>query len=182
MDDDKMFDEDKLKTFLAYAEVSRKWVTVMDAKAGFIAALNLGMLAFLWTGAKLSEVDGVIKILAITASILSLVSIMSVIWSSIPRESLVHIFGVKLRWKDDSQPISFYGYIAIKYGPRDFTSYERHVRGLTTDQLAHEALKQHFVISHSVARKSAYVKLGGWFLMTAILCVGGALLGKYLCT
>jgi hypothetical protein len=49
-----MDDEDRYKAFAAYAEIGRKWVAIMDAKAGFLAALNLGMLAFLWTTASCS--------------------------------------------------------------------------------------------------------------------------------
>ncbi|MFM0016232.1 hypothetical protein PQR46_28210 [Paraburkholderia sediminicola] len=39
----------------AASEFSRKWITVLDAKAGFLVAINGALLAFVWTGAKLPD-------------------------------------------------------------------------------------------------------------------------------
>jgi len=35
----------KLDAWARYATISREWVRVLDAKAGFITALNLGLMA-----------------------------------------------------------------------------------------------------------------------------------------
>lgn len=171
----RMDAETGYKTFSAYAEISRKWVSVMDTKAGFISALNLGILAFLWTGAKLSEVQGAVRWLAISATVLSLFSIVGAIWVAIPRETLKEIFGKKIRWDPNNKPVSFYGYVASEYDAADFQRYQSYVRGLEMTELAQEALKQHFVICHSVAKKSRYVRVAGLFLLASLICVGTAL-------
>jgi len=163
------------KAFSAYAEISRKWVSVMDTKAGFVAALNLGLLGFLWTGAKLSEVQGLVRWLAMSATVFSLVSVVSAIWVAMPRETLRQIFGRKMRWDPENKPVSFYGFVASEYGASDFERYRSYVTGLDMADLAQEALKQHFVICHSIARKSQYVKTAGLFLLAALACVGVAL-------
>lgn len=168
--------EERYKTFSVYADISRKWVAVMDAKAGFIAALNLGLLAFLWTGAKLSEIDGSVRWLVLTASGLSLCSILSAIWVAMPRESLKQIFGGTMRWHSPYRPLSYYGYVASQYGRGDFTKLKSHAMEMQMSDLASEALEQHFVISHSVARKSVFVKLAGIILLVALTCAGAALL------
>jgi hypothetical protein len=163
------------KAFSAYAEISRKWVSVMDTKAGFVAAMNLGLLGFLWTGAKLSEAQGLVRWLAMSATVFSIVSIVSAIWVSMPRETLQEIFGRKVRWDPQNKPVSFYGFVASEYGASDFERYRSYVTGLDMADLAQEALKQHFVICHSIARKSQYVKRAALFLLAALACVGVAL-------
>lgn len=163
------------KAFSAYAEISRKWVSVMDTKAGFVAALNLGLLGFLWTGAKLAEAQGLVRWLAMSATVFSIVSIVSAIWVAIPRETLHEIFGRKMRWDPQNKPVSFYGFVASEYGASDFERYRSYVTSLEMADLAQEALKQHFVICHSIARKSLYVKTAGLFLLAALGCLGVAL-------
>lgn len=168
-------DEERYKAFSSYADTSRKWVAVMDTKAAFAAALNLGLLTFLWTGAKLSDCEGCVRWLAALATVLSLSSIGSVIFAAMPRESLTQIFGGKMVWRSHYQPISYYGYIASKYGKNDFASLKGHSMKMTMSDLATEALEQHFVISHSVAKKSAFVKLAGVCLLAALAVTGIAL-------
>jgi hypothetical protein len=168
-------DEARYKTFSAYAEISRKWVAIMDAKAGFTAALNLGLLAFLWTGAKLSDSEGSVRWLTILATVLSLFSICSAIFVAMPRESLNQIFGVKMSWHGNYRPISYYGFVASKYGEKDFAVMEKDAAAMTMADIALEALEQHFVISHSIAKKSAFVKLAAVALFLAMICAGIAL-------
>jgi hypothetical protein len=43
-------DEDRLKTYQGFAEISRKWVSVLDAKAGFISAMSAALVGFVWAG------------------------------------------------------------------------------------------------------------------------------------
>jgi len=59
---------EKLKIYSAMAETSRKWVSAMDTKAGFISALNAGLLGFVWTGAKLIDAGVWPKSLALLAT------------------------------------------------------------------------------------------------------------------
>ena len=49
---------DRLKACQAMAETSRKLANVMDAKAGFLSALNLGCMAFAWSSARLLDGGG----------------------------------------------------------------------------------------------------------------------------
>ncbi|WP_323073862.1 hypothetical protein IHE33_14505 (plasmid) [Mycetohabitans endofungorum] len=44
-----MNEEDQAKTFQTMAEVSRKWVTVLDEKAAFLVTINGALLSFVWT-------------------------------------------------------------------------------------------------------------------------------------
>ena len=56
-----------LKVYQGFAE-NRKWVSVMDAKAGFISAMNAGVLTFIWSGAKLAFLEGAGRNLALLAT------------------------------------------------------------------------------------------------------------------
>jgi len=162
-----MDDRDRLKAWSSYAEISRKWVSVMDAKAGFIAALNLGLLALLWSGAKIQDGNCFTKVVGIAATIFIAASIISAVWVALPRESLKDIFGKGIRWHEDYRPVSFYGFVAKEYGKKDFERFKADTARLTDAQLAEEALEQHFVISHTAARKSGFVKVSGLLLMSA---------------
>jgi hypothetical protein len=167
--------EERYKIYSAFAEMSRKWVSVIDTKAGFIAALNLGLIGFLWTGAKMFEFAGLTRWLTVSSTVFALTSLLAAIWVVLPRESLREIFGRKLRWNEANRPVSFYGYVASEYGASDFEKFEEDVSALDQEELSREALKQHFVISHSVAKKSAFLKVAGVFLLSALICVGVAL-------
>jgi hypothetical protein len=170
-----MTHDDRYKAYTAFAEISRKWVTVMDTKAGFIAALNLGLLCFLWTGAKLFSFEGMTRWLTLSSTVLALISLLAAIWVVLPRETLQEIFGKKIRWGESNRPVSFYGYVASEYKTSDFSKFERYVADLERDDLAQEALKQHFVICHSVAQKSHALRIAGRFLVFALICLAIAL-------
>lgn len=170
-----MTHEERYKAYTAFAEISRKWVTVMDTKAGFIAALNLGLLGFLWTGAKLFSFEGLTRWLTLSSTVLALISLLAAILVVLPRETLQEIFGKKIRWDESNRPVSFYGYVASQYETSDFKKFERYVSGLDYEQLAQETLKQHFVICHSIAKKSRPLRIAGRFLISALICLAIAL-------
>lgn len=170
-----MDDEDRYKAFAAYAEISRKWVAIMDAKAGFLAALNLGMLAFLWTGVKLYESKLPMRWCALVASFFSLSSVLCAIWVALPREKLTHIFGRKAKGVAQRPAISYYGHIATTYAHDQLPLLSEHAAGLTFASLAEEALEQHLMISHSVAKKSKFVRAAGFLLLFALASVGAGL-------
>lgn len=167
--------EDRYKAYTAFAEISRKWVTVMDTKAGFIAALNLGLLGFLWTGAKLFDFEGLTRWLTLSSTVFALISLLAAIWVVLPRETLREIFRKKIRWDQANLPVSFYGYVASEYNTNDFSKFERYVAELDHERLAQEALKQHFVICHSVAKKSRALRIACMFLVSGLACVAIAL-------
>lgn len=173
-----MDDKDRLKAWSSYAEISRKWVTVMDAKAGFIAALNLGLLALLWSGAKIQDGGCVTKWTGVAATVLIVASISCAVWVALPRESLKDIFGKGIRWHADYKPVSYYGFISKEYGKRDFEKLKVYADRLTDAQLADEALEQHFVISHTAARKSGFVKIAGLLLLAAASLSGLAVITR----
>lgn len=177
-DEDKKTTEAKLKAWSSYAEISRKWTQIMDAKAGFITALNLGLLSLLWSGVKVQEGCSISKWLGALATMSAIFSICSAILATLPRESLKNIFGRPVAWKGDYLPISFYGAISKAYKPEEFTNFFNLADVQTEEQMAYEALEQHFVISHGAAKKSTCVTHAGWFLFFAVVVTGIAILTK----
>jgi len=154
-----MTHEDRYKAYTAFAEVSRKWVTVMDTKAGFIAALNLGLLGFLWTGAKLFDFEGLTRWLRYRQPSFALISLLAAIWVVLPRETLKEIFGKKNPMGSGEPASQFLWFTSpLNYTTSDFSKFERYVADLDHERLAQEALKQHFVICHSVAKNPVHLE------------------------
>lgn len=175
-----MTDADKLKIFAAMAETTRKWVSVMDTKAGFISALNAGLLGFIWTGAKLIDASCWTKYLAMAATGLSLVSLWVALRIVLPRASLKHVFGRHSTYVEGFKPISFYGFVADHYPKGDDGRFLDEVKKLDEAALIDEALEQHFTTSHVVQAKSKCVAVSGLFLKASILLTGAALFSKAL--
>ncbi len=176
-----MNDEDRWKAWSSYADISRKWATTMDAKAGFLTALNMGLLALIWSGARIQEGNWIAKAIGAGASTVALLSILCAIWSTLPRETLASLFGKGMRWHEKYKPISYYGYVATAFEQKDIDKLKQHVDNLTHADLAAEALEQHFVISRTVVRKSGFVKIAGGLLMVATTMAGlSVLLRLYL--
>jgi hypothetical protein len=175
-----MKNEDRFKVWSGYAEISRKWASVMDAKAGFIAAMNFGLVGFLWSGAKLSDCNGLVSWSVIGSTVLSLASVIAAISVALPRERLSSALGSGMRWSANYQPISYYGFVATAYNGKKFEKFRSHVDSLTYAALANEALEQHFVLSHVVLRKAGFVKLAGIFLLLALVLAGTALILRFI--
>ncbi|NJD24560.1 MAG: hypothetical protein FIB06_04040 [Betaproteobacteria bacterium] len=173
-----MEDEERFKVWSSYAEISRKWVVVMDTKAGFIAALDLGLLGLLWSGARIQEGGCATKWIGVAATIIIVASVACAIWVALPRESLAAIFGKGIRWHGDYKPVSYYGFISQTYGKMEFAKLKNYAGGLTHAQLADEALEQHFVLSHAAARKSGFVRIAGFLLLAAASLSGLAVLTR----
>lgn len=173
-----MTDEDRFKAWSGYAEISRKWAVTMDTKAAFISALNIGLLATIWSGAKIHEGACLTKALGGASTVCSVLSIFCAIWVALPRESLSDIFGKGVRWHDSYKPVSFYGYVAQAYRRGEFEKLAEHVATLDQGKLAEEALEQHFVISHAVSRKSGFVKIAGVLLMLSVAFAGAAVISR----
>jgi len=170
--------EDRLKTYIAMGEVSRKWVSVMDTKAAFLSALNGALLGFIWTGAKFVEAEDWPKWLALGASLCSLISLLSALWTVIPRGSLSKTFCRHSRYANGFKAISFYGYVASHYPQGEESTFFKDVDAMDEATLAREALEQHYTISHSIQKKSDWVTLSGWLLMAALILTGAALIAK----
>lgn len=175
-----MNDTDKLKIYTAMAETTRKWVSVMDTKAGFISALNAGLLGFVWTGAKLIDGNCWSKDLAMAATVFSIASLWVALRVVLPRASLKHVFGQHIGYVEDFKPISFYGFVADYYPKGEDGRFIDEVKKLDDIALIDEALEQHFTTSHVVQAKSKCVAISGLFLKTALLLTGLALFLKVL--
>ncbi len=171
-----MEDEDRLKAWSSYAESSRKWAVTMDAKAGLLTALNMGLLALLWSGVKIQPVAEAARNFGVAATIFAILSITCAVLSARPGQSLSSIFSGKVNWVNLGSLISFYGYIASAYGNTEFEKFKRDADALTLAELAREALEQHFLISHVVARKSSWVTRATYLLLVAAFLTGIALL------
>ncbi|RFP08163.1 Pycsar system effector family protein [Duganella sp. BJB475] len=161
MDDNEqtkpMDDDGRLKLYSSYAEVGRKWTSVMDSKGTFFSAMNAGILAFLWGSVKIKDWDGAAFAFAATATVCSLLALIAAILVIAPRESLSILVGQKSPWTATYKPLSFYGYIAKKYGKGGLKDMVRDFRELETEAFAYEALEQHYSISQVIQRKSNWV-------------------------
>lgn len=145
-----MDDIDKLKTFQAMAEISRKWVTTLDAKAGFLVAINGALLAFIWTSVKLPDNTlPLVKPLAYWASAFSIGSVLVALLTVFPR--------IKLNITPSAPQISFYAYVAKEYPTWDSKRFVDDTLSMTEIDLAKEALEQHHAICHIAMIKNSMV-------------------------
>jgi hypothetical protein len=170
--------DDRLKMYLLFADVSRRWTSVMDAKAAFLSALNGGLLAFLWGGAKLGGWNNLEKMFGYGATLIALFGLMAALWTISPREKLSFVVGKRTRWQDNFKPVSFYGYVAKKYGKNDFKTMESDLAKMDDAQFAHEALEQHFNISRVIQTKSEWVFRTVILTFLALVLAGCALFIK----
>lgn len=133
---------DRLKTYVGSADISRRWTSVMDAKAAFLSALNGGLLAFLWGSAKIDSWTGMAKHFGVAATLVSVLSLMFALWVITPRQKLSTLVGKRSRWSEKYKPFSFYGYIATNYKQEEFKSMEAELAKMGDAEFAHEALEQ----------------------------------------
>lgn len=150
----------------------------MDAKAGFISAMNAGLLTFLWTGAKLTSAGGWAYGLSIGATAFALISLLLSLWIVVPRVDLQKVFGKDSGYAPEYEPVSFYAHVAKTYTPSRWAQYKGKVDGMSEHDLAEEALEQHFTISHVLYRKHVWLTRAGTTLLIAVLLCGLALFAK----
>jgi hypothetical protein len=173
-----MNDTEKLKIYTAIVENTRKWVTIMDTKAGFISALNAGLISFIWAGGKLVEGEGLHYVLAILATLFSFASLIIAVWIIIPRATLFAVFKSKTAYKPEYKAISFYGYVANNYPKKDFSKFITDVKNLSDEDLIGEVLEQHFTTSHIANTKSRLAKWAGLFLLGALFLTFSAIAAR----
>ena len=170
---------DRLKAYQAMAETSRKWANVMDTKAGFLSALNLGCLAFAWSSAKLHEGGGTwVLAFLLIGTFFAASSLAVALHAVIPRGTLSEALGKKAKYAPGFKPISFYGFVASKYPAGKIHDFVIDVRNLDEELLATEALEQHYTISHVVQRKAARVVLAGVLCGLGVAFVAGGAIIK----
>lgn len=173
-----MEDLDRFKAYSAMTEVSRKWVSVMDTKAGFISALCGSVIVFIWTGAKLPEVPGIVRHLSLGATAMALISLFLSLSVVLPRITLGQAFGKKLTYSETHKPISFFGYVAENYPAKKHMEFVAHVDAMSAQELAREALEQHYTICHVLLQKSKGVALAGWIWFFSVALIAAALISK----
>ena len=173
-----MDDLDRFKAYSAMTEVSRKWVSVIDTKAGFISALCGSAIVFTWTGAKLPEVPGTVRYLALGATAMALISLFLSLRVVLPRITLREAFGQKLTYSESHKPISFFGYVADAYPAKEHMAFVAQVDAMGEKELAREALEQHYTICHVLQRKSKEVVLAGWVWLFSVALIAAALIFK----
>ncbi|WP_181321935.1 hypothetical protein [Trinickia symbiotica] len=153
---------DRIKTFQAMADVSRKWITALDAKAAFLVAVNGALLGFIWTGAKLPDCPlHWVKALAYVSSALAFFSLFIAMLTVFPR--------VKLDIKPTVKHVSFYAYVAGKYAQQDGARFADDTLAMTDAELAREALEQHHAISHVAMIKNSGVMYASGFWIAALI-------------
>lgn len=176
--DEPMNYEDRLKLYSGYAEIGRKWTSVMDSKGTFFSAMNAGILAFLWGSLKIKqEWCGAAFAFGVAATVCSLVALIAAILVIAPRESLSILVGKKSPWTAEYRPLSFYGYIARMYGKKNgLKDMVGDFRKLETKAFAYEALEQHHSISQVIQRKSNWVFRSAFFTFLSLSLVVAGLL------
>lgn len=131
-------------------DVSRKWVATLDAKAGFLVAVNGALLGFIWSSAKLPDNPiHWVKSLAYVSSGLAFFSMLIAMFVVFPR--------IRLDLKPVVKHISFYAYVASKYAQPDGERFVGDVLAMSDRELVREAIEQHHAISHIALMKTAYV-------------------------
>lgn len=168
-----MDDTDRLKIYQGFSEIGRKWSQVMDAKAGFLSALNVGLVGFIWTGAKLGDISGCAHMLGLLASVIATISLLISILVVSPRTTLRHAFGLDLEYSDGYRAVSFFGDVARNFPNSKHEEFIAKVDTMDAKSFAREALEQHYTISHIVQKKSDGVARASllWFLAVVIVVI-----------
>jgi len=167
---------ERARIYAAFADASRRLASAMDAKGGFVFAVNGALLTFLWIGARMADVSPVTQWLAMTASFCAMLALLAALWVVVPRPSID-----RARYtRGGARPVSHYGYVAMRYAASDFAQFERDVGAFDDGDFAREALEAHFVVSHIVQAKSKWVAVAGVLTLAGMLLVGAALLSKLL--
>lgn len=163
-----MENSERLKIYQAYAEISRKWTTALDAKAAFLSAMNGALLGFLWAATKLPDEIGLVHWLSLAATLLCASSLVGSLLVVLPRITLKSIYKDHKVHQPNHQAFSFYGYVASQYSAGYFEHFEDQIKRLTESDFLTEALEQHFTISHVAQKKTTWVGWAGGALIFAV--------------
>jgi len=165
---------ERARTYATLADSTRRWVAVMDTKAGFMFAVNGALLTFMWTAARLGEVLALAGWLAMGASLCSLLALLAALWIIIPRAAIGRLGAGSAEYR----PISFYGYVARVYAAGEFGRFESDLAKLDDADFAREALEEHFTVSRIVEAKATWVSVSGGLTLASMALAGLALLVK----
>lgn len=167
---------ERTRIYTAFADASRRLASTMDAKAGFVFAVNGALLTFLWIGARITEVTPFAHWLAMSASLSSMLALLAALWVVVPRPSI----DPARFTHGGARPISHYAYVATRYAASDFAAFERDVGAFDDAAFAREALEAHFVVSRIVQAKSKWVAIAGVLTLVGMAFAGAALVAKEL--
>jgi hypothetical protein len=170
-----MTDKERFEVYSILARSTKEWVAVIDRKAGFMTALNFGLLAFLWTNVYEQGSATLVHGLAIIALISSLLSLFAAINTVIPRK--IKFSEKKIKNGDHYKPFSYYGYVS-DLDSQKFKEYLKELSELSYVDFATEALQQHFVNSHIIEKKSRWVWIAGNSLLLSVSALSIALVLK----
>lgn len=167
---------DRLKTYQTFAEIGRKWSQVMDAKASFLATLNLALVGFVWTGAKLEDGKGCASYLGMFGTAIALLSLYLALKSVFPRITLKQTYEEEFEYVDGYTAVSFFAEVARNYPHDKHEKFIDLVNSMDEEDFVREALEQHYTISHVVMKKSEGISIAArlWFL--AVLVTVAALI------
>lgn len=164
-----MSKSERLKIYQGYADIGRKWSQVMDAKAGFLSALNAALIGFIWTGASTSNACEHAHNLAMISTVIAFISLFMCLLVVFPRTSLKQAFGVPLKYSGNHHAISYYNYVANNFPHGKFETFMEVVNDMDEDMLSREALEQHYTISHIVNTKSNVVAQASILWLVAMI-------------
>ena len=167
---------ERARIYATFADGSRRLASAMDAKAGFVFAVNGALLTFLWIGARMADVSPLTQWLAMSASFCALLALLAALWVVVPRPAI----DLSRYTHGGARPISFFGYVATRYAASDFAQFERDVGAFDDADFAREALETHFVVSRIVQAKSKWVAVAGLLTVAGMILAGTALLSKWL--
>ena len=148
---------ERARIYAAFADASRRLASAMDAKAGFVFAVNGALLTFLWIGARMGDVSPLTQWLAMGASLCAMLALLAALWAVVPRPSV----DPARYTRGGARPVSYYAYVATRYAASDFAQFERDVGAFDDADFAREALEAHFVVSRIVQAKSKWVAVAG---------------------
>lgn len=166
-----MDDSERLKLYQGMVEVSRKWVTTLDTKAGFISAMNAALLGFIWSSARLPAATASwphrFGLFATGLSLISLCLAMTVV---VPRTRLGRASASKEpKGTPRVKAVTFYGFVAGQYPADQGERFVEDVLQLSASDLAREALEQHHAICHVAFAKNSSVCFSGWIWIAAMV-------------
>lgn len=133
--------EDRIKIYQSFTDIGRKWSSVMDAKAGFISTINLALIGFIWTSAKLGDISGWPCRFGLFATAIATISLFFAIKVVLPRTTLAHAFGAPLEYANSYKAVSFFGYIAANYPHEKHAQFISEVGAMSEEDFAQEALE-----------------------------------------
>ena len=114
---------ERLKVYTAWAQISRAWVTTMDAKAAFISGMDGALVAFLWAGVGFAQVRGLPQWLALGSTALAGLSLWFALAVVLPRTAVSAEVAARSAGRTGAGPLSYFGFVASAYPAGRFEQF-----------------------------------------------------------